>query len=226
MLIIILIDYTGDSRYKWPISIQEAVLPWISRRGPPKNYLTPPYVTAVPEVAHYRVTPSRDLFLVLATDGLYDELKSEQVVESVAAYMVSKSMVPAPAFAWSTFGNGNSTGKWAVEDENVATHLIRNALGGLDSEKVAKLLAIPSPYSRRFRDDMTVNVVFFGELGGNSKAADGVDIQKVASIDATKTAVVSLNNSLQDVDLKKAAVKQPRLSAWAAYYANLTKSKL
>lgn len=47
------------------------------------------------------------------------------------------------------------------EDENLATHLTRNALGGADRERVAGLLAIPAPYSRRYRDDITVNVLLF-----------------------------------------------------------------
>ncbi|KAI0461412.1 hypothetical protein LJB42_001081 [Komagataella kurtzmanii] len=53
---------------------------------------------------------------------------------------------------------------YLLEDSNVATHLIRNALSdGGSPENVSMLLGIPSPLSRRYRDDLTVTVVFFGE---------------------------------------------------------------
>lgn len=51
----------------------------------------------------------------------------------------------------------------SVQDQNAATHLMRNALGGADQESVSMLVSIPSPLSRRYRDDLTVTVVFFGE---------------------------------------------------------------
>ena len=74
--------------------------------------------------------------------------------------------------------------RFVVEDENAATHLIRNALGGRDRDMVCALLSLPSPYSRRYRyvmfhdttvfaklerltderrDDLTVQVIFFGD---------------------------------------------------------------
>ncbi|KAI9805491.1 MAG: hypothetical protein M1825_000742 [Sarcosagium campestre] len=53
--------------------------------------------------------------------------------------------------------------RFVVEDKNVATHLVRNALGGRDRDMVCALLTLPSPYSRRYRDDLTVEVIFFGE---------------------------------------------------------------
>ncbi|KAJ2895502.1 uncharacterized protein MKZ38_006405 [Zalerion maritima] len=73
--------------------------------------------------------------------------------------------------------------RFVVKDNNVATHLVRNALGGKNEEQVCALLTLPSPYSRRYRenedalgmrridlligdfnysDDLTVNVIFFG----------------------------------------------------------------
>lgn len=56
--------------------------------------------------------------------------------------------------------------RFVVEDKNAATHLVRNALGGRDRDIVSALLTLPSPYSRRYRDDLTVEVIFFGEGPG------------------------------------------------------------
>ncbi|KAJ1033265.1 hypothetical protein NDA13_001259 [Ustilago tritici] len=50
------------------------------------------------------------------------------------------------------------------QDDNLSTHLIRNALGGANQQRVAGLLAIPAPESRRYRDDITVNVILFNSL--------------------------------------------------------------
>lgn len=55
--------------------------------------------------------------------------------------------------------------RFTVEDENIATHLVRNALGGADSGHVSMLVSIPSPISRSYRDDLTVTVVLFGDDG-------------------------------------------------------------
>lgn len=56
-----------------------------------------------------------------------------------------------------------SADRFVVEDNNAATHLVRNAMGGKDRDMVCALLTLPSPYSRRYRDDVTVEVIFFGE---------------------------------------------------------------
>ncbi|RBQ72915.1 hypothetical protein VDGD_08880 [Verticillium dahliae] len=52
--------------------------------------------------------------------------------------------------------------RFVVKDKNVATHLVRNALGGKNEEQVTALLTLPAPFSRRYRDDLTVQVIFFG----------------------------------------------------------------
>ena len=62
--------------------------------------------------------------------------------------------------------------RFVVEDKNVATHLVRNALGGKDRDMVCALLSLPSPYARRYRDDLTVQVIFFGQ---GSKDGDVVE---------------------------------------------------
>ncbi|KAK0386469.1 hypothetical protein NLU13_6304 [Sarocladium strictum] len=53
--------------------------------------------------------------------------------------------------------------RFVVKDRNVATHLVRNALGGSNDEQVCALLTLPAPFSRRYRDDLTVQVIFFGQ---------------------------------------------------------------
>lgn len=41
--------------------------------------------------------------------------------------------------------------RFVVEDNNAATHLVRNAMGGNDRDMLCALLTLPSPYSRRYR---------------------------------------------------------------------------
>ncbi len=48
---------------------------------------------------------------------------------------------------------------FTFEDSNLSTHLIRNALGGGQRERVAGLLAIPAPESRSYRDDVSADAV-------------------------------------------------------------------
>lgn len=55
--------------------------------------------------------------------------------------------------------------KTKPKDENAATHLIRNALGGteygIDHGKLSQLLSLPEDVVRVFRDDITITVVYF-----------------------------------------------------------------
>lgn len=65
--------------------------------------------------------------------------------------------------------NGAKEGSWAFTDDNLSAHLIRNAFGGGDEDAFRRLLSIPSPHSRRYRDDVTVTVVCWEE-GNESQA--------------------------------------------------------
>jgi pyruvate dehydrogenase phosphatase len=158
-------------------------------RPPPSVLKTPPYVIATPVVTHRKLSlpdpgssqpkPSSSLrFLVLATDGLWDELSSEEVVALVGGYFsglkgtISKSslqtLVPTTASSPTVQGKEHTRGRakrgsWAFEDDNVSAHLIRNALGGGDEDELRKVLSIPAPYSRRWRDDITVTVIWWEE---------------------------------------------------------------
>jgi len=76
--------------------------------------------------------------------------------------------------------------RFVVQDKNVATHLVRNALGGKDTEMVSALLTLPSPYSRRYRDDLTVEVIFFGEGSEGGKIEVNKEGSASASVDNVK----------------------------------------
>jgi len=64
---------------------------------------------------------------------------------------------------------GHMQRSWIFKDENLSTHLIRNAFNGGDETAFRRLLSIPAPYSRRHRDDITVTVVWWEE-GNESEA--------------------------------------------------------
>lgn len=77
--------------------------------------------------------------------------------------------------------------RFVVEDKNAATHLVRNALGGKDKDMLSALLTLPSPYSRRYRDDLTVEVIFFGEGGvEGGKVELNLDASASASTEGIK----------------------------------------
>lgn len=193
----------GDSNYKWPRDLQERLTssllaPGSAYRKCPAHLKTPPYVTSQPVITRRTLdflplptshSPSKSStntkstlrFLVLATDGLWDELSSSEVASLVGGHfdgrrgVVSKSelakTISAPSDAASAGVEGkdattkakqdSTEGEWAFVDNNVGTHLIRNAFGGADKEKLSQLLSIPAPYSRRYRDDVTVTVVWW-----------------------------------------------------------------
>lgn len=188
----------GDARYKWPRDVQDvlnrAFLVGNNQplRLPPSSFKTPPYVTATPVVTHRDfdfgsvARPSRSpasRFVVLATDGLWDKLSSEDVVALVGGHLkglkgvVSKTALPelvpttsgAPTVEGKDKKRNSSSGSWSFEDENISSHLIRNAFGGGDAENLRKLMSIPAPTARSYRDDTTVTVVWW-EDGQEGKA--------------------------------------------------------
>ncbi|KAJ3190229.1 hypothetical protein HDU85_000522 [Gaertneriomyces sp. JEL0708] len=193
----------GDSRYKWDREDQEL----LQLRLPRALYKTPPYVTAIPEVTHYEINPRVDKFLILATDGIWDRLTNEQCADLVGGYMQRHQMVPdEPTVGQSLkeIAGTNMGSRWSWEDDNAATHLIRNALGQGVPERISSLLSLQAPVSRRYRDDMTANIVFFGESTPNSS---------VSFKDSTPKGAVD-SQPFQDVDLRKADVKPRRLRTW------------
>ena len=141
---------------------------WVKKKqlaGGNKNK-TPPYVTARPEVTHHKLTEN-DKFLVIATDGLWDELSNEEVVELVGKLLDGKrDIVDKKKNDFSEdkleYKNFRQEKVFTFIDENASTHLIRNALGGAKQDLLCALLSLPSPTSRKFRDDITITVVFFG----------------------------------------------------------------
>ncbi|GLB34045.1 putative protein serine threonine phosphatase 2C [Lyophyllum shimeji] len=180
----------GDARYKWPRQVQEALnqafLVGNGRplRPPPPLFKTPPYVTARPVVTHRKLDFPTDgtepgdkslRFVVLATDGLWDQLSSEEVVSLVGGHLAGlkgtvpkselPSLVPTSTGTMGVEGKNKkkptASGSWAFADDNVSAHLIRNAFGGGDEDHLRKMLSIPAPYSRRYRDDVTVTVVWW-----------------------------------------------------------------
>ncbi|KAI9848185.1 MAG: hypothetical protein M1837_000859 [Sclerophora amabilis] len=87
--------------------------------------------------------------------GLPVEKNGEQILDK------NGQRTPIRQRQWGLTANEDS--RFVVEDKNAATHLVRNALGGKDRDMVCALLTLPSPYSRRYRDDLTVEVIFFGD---------------------------------------------------------------
>lgn len=82
----------GDFRYKWPAQVLEEVASKYGHNVTPPFYLTPPYLTARPEVRHHILTP-RDRFMVIASDGLWDMMSPMQVVKLVGEHMSGKAFL-------------------------------------------------------------------------------------------------------------------------------------
>ncbi|KAF9113907.1 hypothetical protein BGX27_000596 [Mortierella sp. AM989] len=202
----------GDARYKWSVEVQERVFQLFpSYRQPHRNYHTPPYVTAKPVVKYHKIRPE-DRFLVMATDGLWDKLTSDEVIQLVGELLDGKTGQEKLVLNRQELMNikdkvqsikGLVTGKKGDQNEeepeltpanlspkgpisqvrqftfkdksNASTHLVRNALGGGDDEKLAATLSIPAPMSRVYRDDITVTVIFFGQPDAKVDLSDAQD---------------------------------------------------
>lgn len=165
----------GDGSTKYTKSQLIALRDAFWTRTPNPLSSTPPYLTAKPVISTVAVEPNRPSFIVMGCDGLYEWLSNDQIVSLVGQWLEKNPVITSrphngvvdhsSGYDSAHFKRPQALGWPALEpivkDDNAATHLIRNALGGADFKKVSLLMSIPSPMSRRHRDDITCNVVFF-----------------------------------------------------------------
>lgn len=140
-----------------------------------EHLISPPYLTASPTVTTTKIEPENGDFLIMASDGLWDHLTNEQAVDLVSRWLKTHDVteqILAPALNQASNAipvdknldrrNPNSnmayTGiqaadekHFVVVDDNAATHLTRNALGGGNEDMLCGLLTVSPPYSRNVR---------------------------------------------------------------------------
>nr|XP_061812434.1 pyruvate dehydrogenase [acetyl-transferring]-phosphatase 2, mitochondrial-like [Nerophis lumbriciformis] len=164
----------GDVRFKWSHELQRSILECgadVYDYTLP-NYLTPPYLDAVPEVTYHKVG-ARDRFLILGTDGLWDELRSQDAVRFLGEHLSAAQLQTPVAQSERRLKLGQlhrlllkrQSRAQPAPDANGATHLIRHALGTgeygeLCYERLATMLALPQDLARMYRDDITAVVVY------------------------------------------------------------------
>jgi pyruvate dehydrogenase phosphatase len=154
-----------------------------------------PEVTETQVVRADPSTPSqrhKSDFMIMASDGLWDRISSEHAVECVQRWLEARdrgagSVANDPHLDTTPFelpaqfslepgihvdaARGEEV-DWkaepqyfAIEDENAAVCLTRNALGGSRRGLFLSLISLAPPLSRNAVDDTTVMVVFFDQLG-------------------------------------------------------------
>ncbi|XP_011473501.1 pyruvate dehydrogenase [acetyl-transferring]-phosphatase 1, mitochondrial [Oryzias latipes] len=175
----------GDVRFKWSAEMLRQV--YKSRpdvmsavddavRTLPQHYMTPPYLSALPEVTQHHIRPT-DKFLVLATDGLWELMHRQTVIQRVAEQLTGlqqqRPIVPSENMTLGSLQRLLLERKGKVlsvlEDQNAATHLLRHALGddgygSVSPNRLAKMLSLPTELARRYRDDITITVIHLNEL--------------------------------------------------------------
>lgn len=163
-----------------------------SRTAP---YLTAePEVTETDIVRHPPGAGSRSDFMIMASDGLWDRISSEHAVECVQGWLnarergngevkndrraqASAAQFENPMKQDEGFTYNAETGEqiewkatpeyFAIEDENAAVCLARNAMGGTRRGLFMGVLSVPPPMGRYAVDDTTIMVVFFDKLEGD-----------------------------------------------------------
>ncbi|KAH8728436.1 phosphatase 2C-like domain-containing protein [Phaeosphaeriaceae sp. PMI808] len=136
---------------------------------------------------------SKSDFMIMASDGLWDRMSSEHAVECVQEWLEAKQrgngsvsndprlQSNPPVYAATSIEEegiefnveNGEVADWkatpeffAIEDDNAAVCLARNALGGARRGLFLGVLSIEnSPRCRSVVDDTTIMVVFFDKLG-------------------------------------------------------------
>lgn len=150
----------GDVDYKWDKQhVSLLTGPWDM-----PEYQTPPYVTAEPVMTQHS-RDEGDKFLILATDGFWDQVSSEDAVKIVSSVLGrprasrnSKLEIKNSQKDSEPHDQVSGSHDQPCCDTNVATELLWHALGG-NHDAVSKMLDVPQESSRAYRDDITVMVV-------------------------------------------------------------------
>ncbi|XP_068595539.1 pyruvate dehydrogenase [acetyl-transferring]-phosphatase 2, mitochondrial [Brachionichthys hirsutus] len=171
----------GDVGFKWSLELQESILANHESgvdldsldlfQYTPPHYLTPPYLDVAPEITFHKLRP-QDRFLILGTDGLWDELGNEQAVQLVGEHLAGIQLQAplSPSERQLRLGQihkllvKRQDRAFPASDSNSATHLLRHALGTgeygeLCQDRLAAMLALPDDLARMYRDDITATVV-------------------------------------------------------------------
>ncbi|KAJ1916420.1 hypothetical protein H4219_003785 [Mycoemilia scoparia] len=153
----------GDCRYKWPLEIQLELFPKLHKRGHyyatrANNFYTPPYLTAYPDIIEHTLNYATDKFIIMASDGLLDHLNNQEAVDIMGRWWDANK----------GSSSGQTNGDKSGMETNAATHLIRQAFendprGLWGRQRISRLLAIPPPHSRRYRDDISISVIFLDQ---------------------------------------------------------------
>ncbi|EHL02412.1 putative protein phosphatase 2C like protein C10F6.17c [Glarea lozoyensis 74030] len=79
----------GDGKSKWPLELSNEAKERFNagHAQKPERYKTPPYHTARPEVVTTQLEKGRPAFMILASDGVWDTMSSEQGVALVGRWV-------------------------------------------------------------------------------------------------------------------------------------------
>lgn len=163
----------GDSRWKWP---RDSISLWQNKffgLDFKDDYLTPPYITAKPVMENLKMVPGG--FLILASDGFWNHMASDDdAVYCMEMWLEhqrkeEKDNSGCTSTDKETLKSSGPTGyaynwtvprdKFVVENKNAATHLVRNAFGGCNTDLFCSMMSLKSPDSKQARDDTTAIVV-------------------------------------------------------------------
>ncbi|KAJ3243246.1 hypothetical protein HDU78_000706 [Chytriomyces hyalinus] len=200
----------GDAFLKWPLTTAQSLPePLVTKKTVP-HCVTPPYLTATPLTTHRRITASKDLFMILGTDGLTDELSSKEAVSIVHGFMrVAQAVEKGTNRVWGKDPLTHQKG-WVLDrDDNAAACLVRNAFGGKD-EAVSRILSVEYPDSRDVRDDVSVQVVFFR----GDASSDGVHVDTLVEEARLGASRFPVKRGLDSVNLSLAQQKVAQLPKW------------
>lgn len=156
----------GDHRWKWTKEQITTAKEDFYGTSPRPKYLTPPYMSAEPEVTTRQI--QTDDFVILASDGLWDMISNEDAVTCVSRWLAAKKAgKPEPVKETKHVGGledgwAATPEHFAIEDlDSAAVCLVKNALGGSRRKLFLGAVTTYAPMSRNVRDDMTVQVIFF-----------------------------------------------------------------
>ena len=137
----------GDSRWKWSKEIQEKARDRFFGPDLRESLKSPPYLTAEPVITTTEIKPEQDDFLIMASDGLWDNMTSEQAVQLVGLWRDTHDIRQIPVSQESIIKDYAPFDLSPRKSEAGKKY----SLGGRDQDLLTGLLTMSRPIARRLR---------------------------------------------------------------------------
>ena len=140
-----------------------------------------PYTTVEPIISKYTIDPF-DEFMILSTDGLFQDVTSQEAVNIVSKYIndLKQKKIPWYKSLFKSDNDDNNNNAAYKLLNHSLTRAIQNISGNSNfNDQKQKMLNVKPGERRKYHDDNTIIVIFFNHEANNIGKTKAQNIKKI-----------------------------------------------